>query len=118
MMVSGVVYCTAGVLYIPLMYCFCARRNLIDQILSSIYSSNSNPEDYAFPHLPGFELDGLAGLAGYKAAGLAPVRVSHSTGVHCTGLLIHCASRFPKLVEILHFSPRFTAAHGLPARLV
>ncbi len=53
--------------------------------------------------VPEFELAGFAGLAGYRAAGLVLVRVSLSTGVHCTGLLLHCTDRLPKLVEIMHF---------------
>ena len=52
MMVLGVVYRTAGVLYYPELYCFCPRG----QIFSLSCSILGNPEDYAFLHLHEFEL--------------------------------------------------------------
>ncbi len=109
-MVSKLVLRIAGVLYYPELYCFVPGGQI--SILSC--SILGDPEDYALLHLPEFELAGLAGLAGYKAAGLAPVRVFLNTRVQCTRLFLHCTGRLLKLVEILHFSPQFTAALGLP----
>ena len=128
-LVLQVMYCTATVppctgwcqswYFVPRGYS--TFRNCTASVPGGRFSSYldsilRNPEDYAFLHLPGFELARLAGLAGYRAAGMVPVRVFLSTGVHCTGLLLHCTGRVPKLIEILHFLPRFTAAHGLPVR--